>query len=187
MAENAPTRRRTLVLGGALATGAAAAGLGLALWREGARRTATAEPPPAHPDTAMLWGHSFPRPDETALVLASLRGKPLLVNFWATWCPPCVKEMPEFDRFHRDYAGRGWQVLGLAIDSPSKVREFLQRVPVSYEIALAGFAGSELSRQLGNTQGALPFTVLVAADGRIAQRHLGETNYENLARWAATL
>jgi hypothetical protein len=76
-------------------------------------------------------------------------------------------------------------VLGLAIDSASKVREFLTRVPVGYEIALAGFAGTDLSRQLGNPQGALPFTVMVGADGRVRQRHLGETNYAALAAWAA--
>ena len=59
------------------------------------------------------------------------------------------------------------------------------RVPVGYEIALAGFAGTDLSRQLGNPQGALPFTVMVGADGRVRQRHLGETNYAALAAWAA--
>lgn len=182
------TRRRTLLLAGA-AGGAAAAGLALSVWQEARQRSALPEAPPGplHPDTAFLWELSFPSPQDEPVPLAPLRGQPLLLNFWATWCPPCVKEMPEFDRFHRDFAARGWQVLGLAIDSAAKVREFLVRVPVGYPIAMAGFAGSELSRQLGNTQGALPFTVLVAPDGSIRQRKLGETHYAELSDWAASI
>ena len=84
--------------------------------------------------------------------MATLRGQPLVLNFWATWCPPCVKEMPEIDRFQREFAARGWQVLGLAVDRPQPVREFLARTPVGYTIAMAGLEGTELSRQLGNYQ-----------------------------------
>lgn len=175
----APGRR--LLLGG-VAVAAAAAGLGGALWRE--RRGAGAGPAASDPETAFLWDLSFTRPDGSTLALASLRGKPLLINFWATWCPPCVKEMPEFDRFHREFGGRGWQVLGLAVDGPTPVRDFLARVPVGYNIALAGFDGTELSRRLGNTKGALPFTVMLDASGKPLQRHLGETTYGTLAGWA---
>ncbi|MBC7717365.1 MAG: TlpA family protein disulfide reductase, partial [Pseudorhodobacter sp.] len=81
--------------------------------------------------------------------MADLRGKPLLLNFWATWCPPCVKEMPLLDAFYQTHRARGWQVVGLAVDSPTPVRAFLERVPVSFPIGLAGMEGSELSRALG--------------------------------------
>jgi len=118
--------------------------------------------------------------------MASLRGKPLLLNFWATWCPPCIQEMPEIDRFARQFASNGWQVLGLAADQEKPVREFLGRQPVGYPIALAGFEGITLSRQLGNEAGALPFTVAFDAGGRVTHRHLGETRFEMLAAWAKT-
>jgi thiol-disulfide isomerase/thioredoxin len=175
----AASGRRLLLA--AVAGGATAVGAGLALWRS--RPAAT----PAGPDaeTAWLWQTSFQQPAGGELQMASLRGKPLVLNFWATWCPPCVKEMPDFDRFHREHAGRGWQVLGLAVDTPKAVRDFLQRLPVGYAIGLAGFEGTDISRRLGNTQGALPFTVLLDARGSVLHRRLGETRYEELAAWAA--
>ena len=135
--------------------------------------------------TAGLWHMSFDRPGGEALAMASLRGRPLVVNFWATWCPPCIREMPEIDRFQREFASRGWQVLGLAVDRPQPVREFLARAPVTYAIAMAGFDGTDLSRRLGNASGGLPFTVVFDREGLIAHRKLGETSFDELARWAA--
>ncbi len=138
-------------------------------------------------DTAGFWNLAFPTPDETAprtLTMASFRGQPLLLNFWGTWCPPCVKEMPELDRFARDHAAQGWRVLGLAVDNARAVREFLRRTPVSYAIAMAGFEGSELARRLGNTQSGLPFTVAFDRRGRVAKLKAGETNAAEMAAWA---
>jgi thiol-disulfide isomerase/thioredoxin len=177
-----PTRSRSRRnwLAGGVAVAALGTGAGLALWRQ--RQTGAAS---IDSDTDWLWASSFQQPAGGELQMASLRGKPLVLNFWATWCPPCIKEMPDFDRFHREFSTRGWQVLGLAVDSPKPVRDFLQRLPVGYAIGLAGFDGTDISRRLGNAQGALPFTVLLDARGRVLQRKLGETNYANLAAWAA--
>jgi thiol-disulfide isomerase/thioredoxin len=133
-----------------------------------------------------LWSQRFPRPEGGELVFAELRGRPLLINFWATWCPPCVKELPEIDRFWRSH-GQTLAVVGLAIDGPEPVRSFLQRTPVGIAIGLAGFAGTDLSRSLGNLAGALPFTVLLNAPGDIVQRKLGETSYAELANWVKKL
>lgn len=176
--------RRPALLAG-VAAAAAAAGAGWSLWSS--RRNAAAAPSPAPADApaaAGLWSLRFARPEGGELVMASLRGQPLVLNFWATWCPPCVKEMPELDRFHQAFKGRGWQVVALAIDQLEPVRAFLNRSPVQFAVGLAGMAGLDLTRQLGNPAGALPFSVVFAADGRAVQHKLGETSYAELARWA---
>jgi hypothetical protein len=77
-------------------------------------------------------------------------------------------------------------VVGLAIDSPTPVREFLARRPVGFPIGLAGLAGTDLSRTLGNANGSLPFTVVVGSDGRVIERKLGALSPADLARWAET-
>ncbi len=170
-------KRRGWLMG---AAGAAAAvtGAGGYLWREQAGAAERFDP---------LWSMRFPQPDGGELVMAERRGKPLLLNFWATWCPPCLKEMPDLDRFARAFGGRGWQVVGLAIDGPTPVREFLQRTPVGFAIGLAGFEGTDLSRQLGNAQGALPFTAVFDARGRIVQRKLGQTTFAELETWGKSV
>ncbi|MDO8376103.1 MAG: TlpA disulfide reductase family protein, partial [Aquabacterium sp.] len=142
-------------------------------------------PPAADDGLAALWALRVARPEGGELVLADLRGQPLLINFWATWCAPCVREMPELDRFHRSFGPKGWQVVGLAIDGPTPVREFLARVRVGFAIGLAGLDGTELVRLLGNAQGGLPFTVMISADGQVLQRKMGETHFDELAGWAA--
>lgn len=132
-----------------------------------------------------LWAARFPRPEGGELVMAELRGRALLLNFWAPWCAPCVEEMPELDRFQRDFGPRGWQVIGLAIDGEAAVRDFLGRVPVRFPVGIAGFGGTELLRRLGNDAGALPYTVVVESDGDIRKRKLGRTTYREMASWAA--
>ena len=129
---------------------------------------------------ADLWSQGFDRPEGGRIELASLKGKPLVINFWATWCPPCVREMPLLDAWARKHADHGLTVLGLAVDSPSPVREYLQKTPVSFPIGLTGFAGTELARQLGNEQGGLPFTVVFNTAGEPIIRKLGETKAADL-------
>ena len=176
---DAATRRRRWLLGGT-ALSAIGAGIGWSVWR----RRADA---PGDDALADLWSLRFPRPEGGELTFATLRGRPWLLNFWATWCAPCIKEMPELDRFRTAYAVKGWEVVGLAVDSLAPVREFLQRVPVGFPIGIAGFAGTELSKQLGNTGGGLPFTVLFDRRGRLVQRKLGVTSFDELAGWADTI
>lgn len=178
--------RRSWVFGGAAV---AAAGAGL-WWQSRSAAPASgieAAAVPLGPAETAFWQAAFTTPDGAPLPMASLRGKPLVLNFWGSWCPPCVQEMPELDRFHREWAGRGWQVLGLAIDNPKAVRDFLARSPVGYAIGLAGFEGTELTRQLGNTQGALPFTVLFDSRGVLVQRKLGQVHHAELVGWAQGL
>ena len=179
-------RRNWLVAG----TGAAAAAMGVA-WQLRQQRAATPADPvsaaASQPDAATgpeaLWQMRFDRPEGGTLAMATLRGQPLLLNFWGTWCPPCVKEMPELDQFARQFRTAGWQVVGLAVDNPKAVRDFLARTPVSYTIALAGFEGSELTQGLGNTQSGLPFTVAFNRQGRVFRRKAGATTLAELITW----
>ena len=170
-------KRRTLALGGA-AVLAALGGAGAALWRQ--RLAAAAAP-------AEFWSLRFDRPDGSELALAALRGQPLLLNFWATWCAPCVTELPLLDRFQREQRGRGWQVVGLAVDSPTPVREFLLKQPLGILVGLAGLNGVELARSLGNAQGGLPFSVVFDRDGAVFARKLGALGEVDLQGWAQSL
>jgi len=174
--------RRTLILGAA-GVAAAALGVGVALWR--GRSAAPVDADSAAAQAGDVWTLRFPRPEGGELVLASLRGRPLVLNFWATWCPPCIKEMPLLDQFHRRHQAAGWQVVGLAVDAPTPVRQFLARVPIGFAIGLAGLEGTDLSRRLGNQSGALPFTVVFGADGRVLHRKLGEVTADDLESWVA--
>ena len=171
------TGRRGIVAAG-VAAAAGAAGLGVAWWHRDADAANALDE---------LWTLHFERPEGGQLAMGSLRGKPLLVNFWATWCAPCLRELPAIDRFHRQFQDRGWQVVGLAIDGPTPVREFLGRVKVGFPIGLAGMEGTDLLLKLGNPQGGLPFSVAIDSQGRIAQRKLGETSLDELTRWAKSI
>jgi len=172
---SSPTRRG-LMYGGVAAI-AVAAGFGGALWRHEAAGAG------GEKLGADFWARRFDRPEGGELQFEGLRGKPLLVNFWATWCPPCVEEMPMIDAFFRENAAKGWQVVGLAIDQPSAVRKFLVKTPVSYPIGLAGLDGTELVKQMGNSAGGLPFTVVVNGDGSVAARKMGKLESSDLQAW----
>lgn len=164
-------------MGGVAAT-AALAGGGLAWWRLQPHAIDSGA-------ESAWWGLSFDTPQgDSTLAMASLRGRPLLVNFWATWCPPCVEELPLLNAFYREQRDKGWQLLGLAIDQPSAVRRFLQNIPLDFPVGMAGLGGTELGKTLGNTSGALPFTVVFAADGTVRHRKLGQVKPDDLARWA---
>ncbi len=173
--------RRSWILAGAGLTAVAAG----AAWRlRGGPAAPAAAPVALNPAAIAFWQMSFPTPDGGTIAAASLRGQPLLLNFWGTWCPPCVKEMPDLDAFAREQAAQGWRVLGLAVDNPKAVREFLTRSPVGYTIGLAGFEGSDLARQLGNDQAGLPFTVAFDRGGAVSRKKAGATTLDELRAWA---
>lgn len=169
------TRRRWLYAGVALA----AAGGGAALaWRH-------LQPQVQEPGAeANLWAQSFASLEGAPVAMAAFRGRPLVLNFWATWCPPCIEELPLLNRFYGERRAQGWQVLGVAVDQPPAVRKFLEKLPLAYPVAIATSGGMQLGRSLGNLQGGLPFTVVFGAEGRIRHRKIGQVQAEDLSRWA---
>lgn len=117
------------------------------------------------------------------VALSAFRGRPLIINFWATWCAPCIEEMPMLSAFHSSQGQSGPQVLGIAQDQPQRVRAFLETSPVSYPIVFDRPSPGDASVRLGNTRNALPYTVLLDADGRILATHLGDFDRRELERW----
>ena len=167
--------KRQVVFGG-VAVLAAIAGSGLALKKQ---------PNGLDSETQqVLWNAEFDTPDGQVLKMQNLQGKPLVINFWATWCSPCVEEMPLLDIFFRQNASKGWQMVGLAIDQPSRVRQYLSQNAISYPIGLAGLTGTELGRYLGNEVGGLPFTVVLDGKGGVIQRKLGKLSAQEIQAWA---
>ncbi len=171
---SSPKRRRALYALAAAAAGLA--GAGLAWWRytpagldEGAAQ--------------QVWTLEFDTPGGSRLALNSLRGRPLLINFWATWCPPCVEELPLLNAFYLENQAKGWQIVGIAVDKLAPVQAFLARQPLAFPVALAGMDGLALSKALGNQAGGLPFTVLLGADGRILSRKIGKLSERDLGLW----
>ena len=167
--------RRTAMYAGVAAL-AALAGAGVA-WK---RQALGAIAPEA---LNAFWAAEFDTPTGEPLLMKTLQGRPLVINFWATWCTPCIEEMPLIDAFFRQNDSKGWQVIGLAIDQPSRVRQFLNQFPVDYAIGLAGLNGTELSKILGNDVGGLPFTVVLNAKGDLIQRHLGKLTPSDINKW----
>ena len=182
---------------GGVAAAAGLAGVGAAWWKfrphelalqPAADRVAVAPGADAgtQSDDAIeaFWKSSFDTPEGTPLAMSSFRGKPLLVNFWATWCPPCIEELPLLDSFYQANKAKNWQLLGLAVDQPSAVRKWLQSKPLSFPVGMAGFGGTELSKSFGNLSGGLPFSVVLGASGQLLHRKTGKVSPEDLALWA---
>jgi len=112
--------------------------------------------------------------------MSEWQGKVLVLNFWATWCPPCVSEMPELVALQNDFVSENVQVVGIGIDSPSNIREFAEKHQITYPLLLGGLEGTELSKQFGNQSGGLPFTLLIGADGSVRKSYMGRLDMEQV-------
>ncbi len=176
-------KKRTLILG-AGGLGAMAA-TGWFAWRESSRKAPAANRAASVPTTAKpvlnpaaLLEATLPDLEGRDIAFRAYLGKPIVVNFWATWCAPCVEEMPELSAMAQ--AMPNIQFVGIGIDTADKIRQFVAKIPVSYPLLVAGHAGIALLRELGNTTGGLPFTVMFDANGSMIDTVLGQVQSADL-------
>jgi len=172
--------KKNIVLLVVLAVLAASAGMYL-----GAKNFSLAAPQPAA--VSHLFGQTLPDVSGTPQALSHWRGKALVVNFWATWCAPCVEEMPELTQLQQDLNGKNIQIIGIGIDTAANIAEFSSKLKISYPLYVAGMGGTDLFRLFGNQAGGLPFTVLLDAHGQIKKTYLGQLKMDELRRDIAAL
>lgn len=132
---------------------------------------------------APIFAQSFNDADGQLQPMNQWRGGLLVVNFWATWCAPCIEEMPDLQKVQAEYANRGVTIVGVAIDNAIAVKRFRDEQSVRLPLLIAGAAGTELARELGNVSGALPYTVLVDRSGSVVQAKLGRLRPSELRSW----
>lgn len=162
-------------------TAAAAPAAAPAVAAPAATPAASADP------VAALLGQSLNDSAGKPQSLAQWKGKPLLVNFWAPWCGPCVREMPELSTLAGELKAKNINVVGIGIDTPTNIAEFMGKYKIAYPIYIGGMDATDLSRQLGNPTGGLPYSVLIGADGKILKSYQGILKFDELRRDLATI
>ncbi|MEM5297931.1 TlpA disulfide reductase family protein [Burkholderia sp. JPY481] len=183
---------RRMLAGVAVALLAAGGGVLANHWLNRGADVAYAAQGGSQPDTPaspvqQLWSAPVTNVDGKPQSLSMLKGHPIVVNFWASWCGPCVEEMPELSQIQREYAKKGIQFVGLGVDSEKNIQTFLQKVKVAYPIYVTGFGGADLARAFGNNAGGLPFTVVIDAKGNIRSTKLGQIDPAALRQTLDTL
>ncbi len=121
--------------------------------------------------------------DGRAQALAQWKGTVLVVNFWATWCTPCVAEMPDLDRLQQEYAGKNVAIVGIGTENQAKVRQFRDRMGLRLPLLAGGYDSLALARAFGDVQGVLPYTVLLSAQGVVLHSQTGALPPGQLRGW----
>ena len=114
-------------------------------------------------------------------------GRPLVINFWATWCPPCRKEMPLFIEMQEQYRAKGVQFIGIAIDDADMVRDFRDVYGINFPLMTGGTDAVKLANTLGNRFDTLPFTAIFDRDGTTRYIQAGEVTKASLERYLLPL
>jgi len=115
-------------------------------------------------------------------IVQIISNKKTIINFWAPWCSPCIKEIPMLNKFYAANKDR-IQFIGIGIDNQKNIDNFQQKINIDYPISIAGLEGIELAKNLGNNIGALPYTVVLDANGKIISKYTGELTVEQLQEW----
>lgn len=150
-------------------------------------RIAQSTPTEAAVKGDVVYGVSLPDLGGAQQSLRQWQGKVLVVNFWATWCAPCREEMPELVVAQAKYGAKGLQIVGIGIDDVAKMQQFTESIHLNYPALAGGYGALELSKTLGNTAMALPFTVVVDRKGLIVLQQLGPVSPKHLDSIAAQL
>jgi thiol-disulfide isomerase/thioredoxin len=141
---------------------------------------------PADPAAALL-AQSMNDAAGKSQSLAQFKGKPLLVNFWAPWCGPCVKEMPELSTLSTELKAKNINVIGVGIDTPTNILEFTTKYKIAYPIYVGGMGATDLARAFGNDKAGLPYTVLIGANGKVVKTYFGTLKFDELRTDLAAL
>ncbi len=136
--------------------------------------------PAAGASASPLFAASFPDIHGKTQPLEQWRNQVIIVNFWASWCPPCREEMPELSALHAKYQSRGLTVLGISTDDAATMQQFASTSPVSYPLLAGDMEGTRLAEMLGNNRSVLPFTVILRRDGSLVTTYFGRINTEML-------
>lgn len=123
--------------------------------------------------TAELFATTLPDENGKPQALSQWKGKIIVLNFWATWCPPCREEMPELSALNTEYQDKNVIVIGIALDEIGLIKAFNEENNMSYPLLAAEETGGQLGFNLGNDKSALPYTVIIKADGTIANTYFG--------------
>ena len=121
-----------------------------------------------------VWAASFKDLTGTTQALSAYKGKVALVYFWATWCESCQKEGPAFQALYEKFKDKNFVVLGIAVDNADKVREFVKTHGMAFPVVYGGSDAIKLSKDIGNSLGAIPFMVLIDRDGHIVEKITGD-------------
>ncbi|MBV8210055.1 MAG: TlpA family protein disulfide reductase [Burkholderiaceae bacterium] len=146
-------------------------------WRRPAPKPEQAEAVP------WLYALTLPDADGVPRPLKTWQGKLLVVNFWATWCAPCIEEMPQLQKFSDEFEARNVAVIGIGVDEPDRIREFARQHGLRIALLAAGFDGMQLATRLGNPEPVLPYTALISPAGRLVEEHSGRLEPGELRRW----
>lgn len=127
-------------------------------------------------------GFTLPDLDGEPVDVARFDGNVLVINFWASWCPPCVDEVPMLIDLQADYADAGVRVIGVAVEEPEPVIDFVDRFGIDYPVVADRRAGFAAAAEYGNPEGVLPYTVFVDREGDIRGVHRGALSREQADR-----
>ena len=170
-----PDFKRRAVIG--VAAVAAIGGAGLSWWRRQAQERARQL---ADEAVSLFYQQTLPDANGEVFRFEQLRGQQVVVNFWATWCAPCVEEMPELSALATEMQSTGTRFLGVGVDSQDAIARFSRRIPVSYPLVVANATGAFLAAKFGNAVGGLPYTVVISPSGKVKKQILGRVTVDSL-------